>query len=37
VTTVVLAQLVLHERVRRLQRVGVTAALTGVALLSFAG
>ena len=36
VTTVVLAQLVLHERVRRLQRVGVTAALAGVALLSFA-
>jgi drug/metabolite transporter (DMT)-like permease len=36
VTTVVLAQFVLHERVRRLQRVGVTAALTGVALLSLA-
>jgi drug/metabolite transporter (DMT)-like permease len=36
VTTVVLAQLVLHERVRRVQRVGVTAALAGVALLSLA-
>ena len=36
VTTVVLAQVVLHERVRRLQRVGVTTALAGVALLSLA-
>jgi drug/metabolite transporter (DMT)-like permease len=36
VTTVVLAQLVLHERVRRSHSVGVTAALAGVALLSLA-
>jgi drug/metabolite transporter (DMT)-like permease len=34
VTTVVLAQVFLHERVRHLQRVGVTSALAGVALLS---
>jgi drug/metabolite transporter (DMT)-like permease len=34
VTTVVMARLVLAERVRRIQAVGVTAALGGVALLA---
>jgi drug/metabolite transporter (DMT)-like permease len=36
VTTVVLAQLLLHERLARAQRLGVGTALAGVALLSLA-
>jgi drug/metabolite transporter (DMT)-like permease len=34
VTTVILARVVLRERVRRLQEVGVVAALAGVALIA---
>jgi drug/metabolite transporter (DMT)-like permease len=34
VATIGLARLVLHERVRRIQAIGVVAALTGVALIA---